>query len=81
MDTPRPTLVVNGGSRSRAEMMEIRVHVKHVLAYSKEEESQIRKILAKYRRKQTRKLGHQDDDPDPYDQSYIFYCLNGRRET
>ena len=80
MDTPRPTLVVSGASRSRAKTMGIEARFKRVLAYSKEDESQIRKILSKYRSRQTRKLGQRDEDPNPYKPSYIFYCLDSRRE-
>lgn len=81
MDTPRPTLLVNGPYRTRAKTMDIEARFKRILAYSKEEEAQIRRILASHRRRQTRKLGHRDEDPDPYDSSYIFYCLDGRREN
>ena len=55
-------------------------HLKNVLAIPKEDEAQIRRVLAKYRRRQTRQLGCRDEDPDPYDPSYVFYCLDGRRE-
>lgn len=81
METPRPTLVVTGAFRSRANTMDIKARHNRILAHSKEEEAQIRKILAKYRGRQTRKLGHRDEDPDPYDSTYIFFCLDGRRET
>jgi hypothetical protein len=39
------------------------------------------RILSRHRRRQTRRLGERDDDPDPYEPSYIFFCLDGRRET
>ena len=80
MDTPKPTLLVNGPYRSRAKTMDIEARFKRLLAYSKEDETKIRKVLAKYRSRQTRKLGHRDEDPNPYDSSYVFYCLDGRRE-
>lgn len=39
-------------------------------------------IVSKYRRKQRRLLdGESDSDPDPYDSDYIFFCLEGARET
>jgi hypothetical protein len=82
MDTPRPKLDVSGstaGAKKRWTMHTVRLRT--VLSIPKEEEAQIRKVLAKYRRLQTRKLGARDEDPDPYDKTYIFYCLNGRREN
>lgn len=82
METPRPTLVVNGpsyGEKKRQIMWEARL--KRILAIPPEEEAAIRKVLAAYRRRQTRKLGKRDEDPNPYDSDYIFYCLDGKRET
>lgn len=60
--------------------MDVQARFKRLLAYSKEDEARIRRILANHRRRQTRKLGKRDEDPDPYDPGYIFYCLQGRRE-
>ena len=82
MDTPRPTIVTNGsmrGASARWKAWDRRFRA--ILAIPKEDEAVIRKILANYRRRQTRKLGSRDEDPDPYDSAYIFYCLEGRRET
>jgi hypothetical protein len=79
MDTPRPTLVVNG-SMSSSRQKEWSRHMTTLLAIPPHELAQIRKILAAHRSRQTRKLGTRDEDPDPYAKSYIFYCLEGRRE-
>lgn len=38
-------------------------------------------VVSKYRRKQKRLIGATNADPDPYDSDYIFYCLEGERET
>ena len=38
-----------------------------------------RRVLSKYRRRQTRLLGERDEDPNPYDPDYIFYCLEAPR--
>ena len=81
MDTPRPTLLVNGPYRSSSQARAWQRRLTALLAIPKEEEAQIRKILGAHRRRQTRKLGHRDEDPDPYDSDYIFYCLEGRRES
>lgn len=73
METPKPTLIVNGQ------------YAKHpkpfTLVIPLAEAAIVRKILANHRRRQTRRLGARDEDPDPYDPSYIFFCLDGRRET
>jgi hypothetical protein len=80
MDTPRPQLVVNGPIGSSARNIAWNRHVATLLAIPPHELAQIRTILANHRRRQTRKLGKRDEDPDPYASSYIFYCLEGRRE-
>jgi len=81
MDTPRPHLVVNGSMHGvSARQKEWTRHMTALLAIPPHELAQIRTILATHRRRQTRKLGTRDEDPDPYDKSYIFYCLEGRRE-
>jgi len=81
METPRPTLVVNGPYRSKANIKDIEARFKRLLAYPQEDEARIRRVLAKYRSRQTRRLGHRDEDPNPYHRSYVFYCLDGRREV
>jgi hypothetical protein len=55
-------------------------HVTTLLAIPPHELAQIRKVLATHRRRQTIKLGYRYEDPDPYDKTYLFYCLDGRRE-
>jgi len=43
---------------------------------SKEDRRQSREVVAKYRRKQKRRLsGSSESDPDPYDETYVFYCV------
>ena len=79
MNTPRPTIDTNCGYSARQKAWD--KHVRSLLAIPKHEEVLIRNILAKHRRRQTRRLGSRDEDPDPYDQTYIFYCLDGRREN
>jgi hypothetical protein len=82
MDTPRPTLETNGSFRGAAARQRVWTrHRQTILAIPKDDEAVVRKVLATLRRRQTRKLGSRDEDPDPYATSYIFYCLDGRRET
>ncbi len=83
MDTPRPTLDTvnhsNGIVSRRQKVWNLRI--RHLLAIPQNEEVIIRNVLAKHRRRQTRRLGSRDEDPDPYDRTYIFYCLQGQREV
>jgi hypothetical protein len=82
MDTPRPTLETNGSFRGASARQKAWArHLRTILAIPQNEEALIRNILANHRRRQTRKLGYRYEDPDPYDSTYIFYCLDGRRET
>lgn len=82
MDPSRPTLdVVHHSDRIAAHRQKVwNVRLRRLLAIPKEEEVIIRNVLAKHRRRQTRRLGSRDEDPDPYDRTYIFYCLQGQRE-
>ena len=34
------------------------------------------RVLSKYRARQRKLLGDDTEDPDPYDERYIFYCLD-----
>ena len=34
------------------------------------------RVLSKYRAKQTKLLGEYDEDPHPYSNTYVFYCLD-----
>jgi hypothetical protein len=81
METPRPQLVVTGPHASPARSKAWARHVATLLASSPEDLAKLRTVLATYRRRQTRKLGYRYEDPNPYDETYIFYCLDGRRET
>ena len=81
MSTPKPRLVVNGSYAPSSRTIARDRLVASVLKRPAEDEATIRKILANHRRRQTRKLGKRNEDPDPYDPSYIFFCLDGRRET
>jgi hypothetical protein len=82
MDTPRPTLdTLHYSNRIASRREKVwNLRVRHLLAIPQNEEVIIRNVLAKHRRRQTRRLGSRDEDPDPYDRTYIFYCLQGQRE-
>lgn len=81
METPKPTLIVNGPAYSPIRQKAWQHHLTAILAITAEERALRNLILATHRRRQTRKLGKRDEDPDPYSSDYIFYCLQGRRET
>jgi hypothetical protein len=34
------------------------------------------RVVAKYRTRQTKLLGSRNEDPYPYNRSYVFYCLD-----
>jgi hypothetical protein len=34
------------------------------------------RVLSKYRARQRKLLRRTEEDPDPYDERYIFYCLD-----
>ena len=74
---PRPTLDVVNLRASKTLVKErqryLRSAVKETI--SKDERRLCRDILSKYRRKQRRRSGSSESDPDPYDETYVFYCL------
>jgi hypothetical protein len=81
METPKPTVILSGPAYCSAHQKTWSKRLTAAIAIPPEEARTIRKILAAHRSRQTRKLGSRDEDPDPYDKTYIFYCLDGPRET
>jgi len=83
--TPRPSINIHHLSAShtegKARRKGFKCLLKTVFDLSSADRKTIRRVLSRYRRRQTRLLGARDDDPDPYATSYIFYCLDGPRET
>jgi len=82
MDTPRPTLDLANLRCPAAVTTTRRTAMETVLRLhsTDADRKQIAALLRKFRSRQTRKLGYRYEDPDPYDKSYLFYCLDGRRE-
>lgn len=74
----RPTLDVVHLRVSKTLLKERQRHLRHVLkaALTKDQRKRAREILSKYRRKQRRLSGSSESDPDPYDETYVFYCLD-----
>jgi hypothetical protein len=80
METPRPTLSLTlSPTPHRSNVWA--AHIARLVDRSPEDAHLIASILARHRRRQTRRLHERDEDPDPYAPSYIFFCLDGRRET
>ena len=81
----RPTISIHGLSssasllRTRRKALSRAINSAHNASSSDTEI--LRRLLSKYRRKQRRALGGTDSDPDPYDPSYVFFCLQGPRES
>ncbi len=73
---PRPTLDVDN-LRSPASLLQARRRAfkKALIKMTKEDRKTLSAVLSKYRRRQTKLLGHKDEDPNPYDSDYVFYCL------
>ena len=82
MQTPRPTLDVEKLDSPRTLLHRRKRVLKKLIAMyiGKKDKKATSKVVSKYRRKQTRLLGEKDEDPDPYDSDYVFYCLEGDRE-
>ncbi len=70
---PRPTLDVVNLDSPDSLRKKRRRYIKRALP---PKDDNVRKVLRRYRRRQFRELDSDTSDPDPYDPSYIFYCLD-----
>lgn len=51
-------------------------HLKSALYISKNDKQKVAYVLHKWRKKQRELLGQKDiEDPDPFVETYVFYCL------
>lgn len=57
-----------------------RIRVKSVIKKNAEERKKTNSVMYRWRKKQAASIGYKDEDPDPYDASYVFFCLEGERE-
>jgi len=79
--TPRPTLDVDSNLASLRVYNARKRQLRRALdTLTKEEKKLLSRVMSRYRRKQKKLLGHADEDPDPYEPKYVFYCLEGERE-
>ena len=79
--TPRPTIVVSGSQFEYKKSVACQRQRQMKLAMpqvSKSVRARMSYVVNKYRKKQ-RKMMEDDDieDPNPYDDTYVFYCLEG----
>ena len=69
--TPRPALITDDLTESKRKK-------RKTSKYEKKDRSRLQYILAKYRKLQKKLLdGGCIEDPDPYVETYIFYCFKG----
>lgn len=55
-----------------------RVLKKHI-RMTEHDKKTLRNVLQKYRRRQEKLLDGYESDPDPYENTYVFYCLEAPR--
>lgn len=76
---PRPTVDVTNLDSTRRLRSHRRKVMKRILKafmdLSKQEKKSVSKVVSWYRSRQKKLLGETDSDPNPYDSTYIFYCL------
>ena len=84
--TPKPELNVDDlDCPSTLQLQRILDFKKRFPKLTDRHKRRIRYILTKFRAKQKKMLdeGYNDpdyDDPDPYDETYLFYCFTGTLE-
>lgn len=81
---PRPTITLVDEATQKTLKARARQLRKAMPKLSKEDRTKITYVINKYRRKQRKLLEEYVDDsiedPDPYHDSYVFYCLETERE-
>jgi hypothetical protein len=82
--TTRPTLDVENLDISKRQnkhrQKAFQHRLKFILNTTKHDKHLFSHILSKYRKLQKKRLGTKDEDPDPYEPDYIFYCLQNPRK-
>lgn len=81
ISTPRPSLDVKNLSSPHKLHKHRRKAIKHAIPRSKDEKKVVSKVVSRIRRQQRRLRGDSESDPDPYASDYVFFCLEGARET
>lgn len=73
---PRPTLDVENLNPPKVLVCQRRLLLKTAICRGKG----VTRIVSRWRRRQRESLESTDSDPDPYDPSYVFYCLEVPRD-
>lgn len=78
----RPTLDIDNLSSSRDLKDERRLRLKRIIRkFTKDDKAALHAVLHKFRRRQKKLLdGGYESDPDPYEETYVFYCLDTPRK-
>ena len=77
----KPTLDIINLCECAQYRKEWRRKIRELIHTDKKVRSRENRILRKWRDKQEELLGYEDEeDPDPYRPTYVFYCLEARRE-
>lgn len=77
--TPKPTLEVIDLDSSKNLQSQRKRRMKQIFKGITTKESKA--VVTKYRRRQTHILDGYSSDPDPYETTYIFYCLETPIDT
>jgi hypothetical protein len=79
--TPKPELNVDDlDCPSALQLQRILDFKKRFPKLTDRDKRRIRYIMTKFRAKQKKMLDEGYDDPDPYDETYLFYCFTGTLE-
>jgi hypothetical protein len=68
---PKPTLDINKLEFCETRHREWKRHMKNLIRQS----TRMNRIVHKWRKKQECLIGSDQEDPDPYKPTYVFYCL------
>ena len=77
----KPTLDTEDLPQCTQHSKEWKRKLRELIHTDKKVRSRENRILRKWREKQDELLGYDDEeDPDPYQPTYVFYCLEARRQ-
>jgi len=76
----KPTLDTKDLTQCAEHQREWKRKVRELIHADKRVRSRENRILRKWRDKQDELLGYDDEDPNPYQPTYVFYCLEARHQ-
>ncbi len=77
---PKPTLETEHLPQCAEHSKEWKRKIRELVHTDKRVRSRENRVLRKWRDKQDELLGYEEEDPDPYQPTYVFYCLEARAE-